>query len=169
MTIAARRLSPALLIAAFALAGCASNGQFPSLAIRPAELDSSIEPPEHAPVEVAPDAALGRDVSLLIGEAEAGGRDFEAAYAPAEAAVARAGASGSDSWVDAQVALSRLEAARGRAAGALGELEQIAARRSNQATNEADYAALQSAIDRLSRQAEEHLDRLNRLKARLGD
>lgn len=169
MTIARRRLASPLLLAALALAGCASRGQFPSLAMRPAELNSTIEAPERPPIAVPADAALGRDVSILVAEAEAGGRDFDAAYGPAESAVARAGASGSDAWVDAEVALSRLEAARGRAAGALGELHQIAARRADQATSDSDYAALQSAIDRLSRRAAEDEDRLNRLKARLGD
>jgi len=169
VTIAERRLAPSLLLAASMLAGCASRGEFPSLAMRPAEFDSSIEAPERAPVDVPADAALSGQVSALVAEAEAGGREFAAAYGPAETAVARAGARESDKWVEAEVAVSRLEAARGRAAAALAELQQLAARRADQATSEADDAALQAAIDRLSRQASEDQERLNRLKARLGD
>ena len=61
-----------LLAATFLLAGCAAEGDFPSLAPRPAERDRSTEEPARPPVDVADDAALRGRVAELLEQAAAG-------------------------------------------------------------------------------------------------
>jgi hypothetical protein len=153
------------LAAVVSLAGCVSQGPFPSLAVRPAELeDWSEEPVRIAPV-AAEDAALGRQVAGLLAEARAGWRDFEADLAAAERAAAGAGAQGSDSWIAAQEALSRLEAARSRTGQAIEELHQLRRARADLPTSGADLAALDAAIaeaEAIAARAQQRIDRLSR-------
>jgi hypothetical protein len=150
-----------------ALGGCTARGDFPSLAMRPAEREPLIEAPARAPTQTTSDAALLRQVSALEARGTAGARDFDAAYGPAEAAVARAGASGSDAWIEAQVALSRLEAARGQATSALADLEQLALDRADRPTGASDRAAIDAALARLRARAAGDQARLDGLKRRL--
>ena len=134
----------AFLAAALFLAGCAAQGPFPSLAPRPAELeDMSVEPVRPEPV-VADDPALAERIAALTGEARAGWRAFEAEAGAAERAAAASGASGSDSWLAAQQALSRLEAARGRTMAARAALDELALERQGQPTSPARPAAHRS-------------------------
>src|SRR5688500_16718120 len=94
------------------LGGCAPSDGFPSLAMRPVELQRSFEEPERPPVIVPSDASLLARIQALRGEAGSGDSAFEAAWPAAQAAVGRAGGRESESWIEAQQALSRLEAAR---------------------------------------------------------
>jgi hypothetical protein len=143
-----RTPGPALAaLAALLLAGCVSAGPFPSLAPRPAEQeDWSEEPVRPIPV-VADDPALRARIAALLDEARAGQRAFEAEAPGAERAAARAGREGSDSWLEAQQAISRLEAARGRSGTALADLHALALARAAGPTSEADQAALKAAIE----------------------
>jgi len=160
--------TPAIALAAMLTGGCAAGGDFPSLAMRPAELEGSIEAPERpAPAATHSDAALVQQVAALAAEGEAGARDFEEAYGPAAEAVERAGASGSDSWVEAQVAVSRLAAVEARAAGALADLNRIALEQEARATAESDRAAIAAAIDRLEALVARDRERLAALTDRL--
>ena len=154
--------------AALPLAACVPQGEFPSLAMRPAELDRSTEAPVRPPVEVPADAELRSQVEALHRRALEGDRAFDATYGPTEAAVAAAGARESDSWVEAQQALSRLESARLETMTALAELDQLAMARVDQPTSEADFAAINQAIGDVERLALAQQARMDRLRARLG-
>jgi hypothetical protein len=113
-------LVPALLLF---LPGCASQGDFPSLAPRPVE--SELPPADRAPPEaVLPDdPALPAGLQPFLAAARQGQAEFERSLPPARAAVGRAGASGTDSWVEAQQAISRVEAARNATAKAIADLD----------------------------------------------
>ncbi|HWH22402.1 MAG TPA: hypothetical protein VNT25_03800 [Allosphingosinicella sp.] len=150
---------------ALALASCASRGSFPSLAPRPAE-GLSNEEPVRTPVAVAPDRGLAGTIARLIGQAREGQRAFERALPRAREAASRAGAAGSDSWVEAQQALSRLEAARKDTIAALAELDRLTVERAAVPTNAAQFEALQAtaeAVASLARDQQEEVDRLRRL------
>ena len=152
------------LLSSAPLAGCVTEGPFPSLAPRPDER-LSIEEPVREALIVADDAALRTRVAALLGEARQGERTFDADYGAAARAMGRAGPTGSDSWIAAQQALSRVEAARGRTSDAATELHQLALERSGQATSAADRQALDDAIaeaDRLVAGQQARIDRLSR-------
>jgi hypothetical protein len=82
----------------------------------------------------------------LLAEARSGDADFNRDYDAAARASGRAGREGSDSWLDAQQALSRAEMSRGRATDAAAELHQNVQARAGQPTSAADQAALDAAI-----------------------
>jgi hypothetical protein len=150
------------LAAAALLAGCVSEGPFPSLAPRPDER-LSIDEPERAAPQIANDSALGVRVNGLLAEARAGDAVFERDYDAAARAASRAGPEGSDSWMAAQQALSRAEAARGRTGSAVAELHQLAVTRADQPVSEADRAMLAAAIDQADGIVAAQQARLNRL------
>ena len=161
------RLPIALLLAISALAACVPQGDVPSLAVRPAERDRTTLPPVRPTLDVPSDPALGQRIAELQRDAAAGDRAFDAAFGPTEAAIVRAGAPASESWVEAQLALSRLEAARNDTARALTELDRLAIDRAAVPTNEADYAAILEAIAAVEAIAALQQRRLDGLRARL--
>jgi hypothetical protein len=153
------------LLAAALLCGCVSQGPFPSLAPRPAESEDWSEEPVRAIPAVADDSELGGRIAALLGEARGGQRAFAAEAPAAERAAARAGPRGSDSWLEAQQAISRLEAARGATGTALAELHALALARASAPTSEADQAALKAAIDEaeaIAARQQERIDRISR-------
>lgn len=158
---------PAFALALMALGGCVAEDGFPSLAQRPAELSRSVEAPIHPAVEVPSDPALRARIAALIGQAQGGERDFVAALGATEAAVGRAGAAGSESWVEAQLAVSRLEATRTATTRALAELDGLAIGRAEVATNSEDFAAIGAAIAEVERIAASQQQRWDRLRGRL--
>ena len=161
------RLSIALPLVASALAACVPQGDVPSLAVRPAERDRTTLPPVRPAVEVPSDPALGQRVVELLRLAAEGDRAFDAAFGPTEAAIARAGAPASEKWVEAQLALSRLESARNDTSRALTELDRLAIDRAAVPTNESDYAAILAAIASVEAIAAVQQRRLVTLRARL--
>lgn len=158
--------SPALVAALLlCLAGCVSRGPFPSLAPRPAEQEDWAEEPVHTAPAVADDAALRTRIAALNADARDGGRAFEADVAAAERATAHPGAEGSDSWIEAQQAISRLEASRGRTMDAAAELHQLQLARTGQPTSATDLAALDAAVEAVNAIAarqQREMDRINR-------
>ncbi len=158
----------AALLCAAALAGCVAEDDFPSLAQRPAELNVSLEEPLHPAVEVPSDPALRSRLVELRRQAHEGERSFAAAIGSTEAQLGRAGAAGSESWVEAQQALSRLEATREATMRALAELDQLAIGRAEVPTSSEDFAALNAAIAEVERLAVSQQQRWDRLRARLG-
>ena len=147
------------------LAGCVSQGPFPSLAPRPAEQEDWTEEPAHLAPAVADDTVLQSRIAQLIQEAREGSRAFEADLPAARRAAARVGAEGSDSWIEAQQAISRLQASRGKTDEAAAELHQMRVGRSGQATSAADLAAIDAAIqevDALVEFQQSQLDRVSR-------
>ena len=165
------KLQAALIIplaaAAFAASGCAPAGPFPSLAIRPEERLITVGEPRRPRVDPAGDPALRGRVDALLGQGRSGTRAFDEAEPAAERAVRAAGASGSEGWVSAQQQLSRLEAARVETTTALAELNDLASARAGQATNSADYAAIEQAIAELERLAAGQQARLDALRSRI--
>jgi hypothetical protein len=159
------RCFPLAIAASLLLAGCAQQGQFPSLARRPAEdIDMTIEPVREAPV-VARDAALGARIEALTDALRSGDRRFDADYSAASGAARAAGPQGSESWVMAQQAISRLEASRAQTTAALADLNQLRLERADLPTNEEDQAALETAIafgDRITAEQQARIDRLRR-------
>jgi hypothetical protein len=166
--IARIRLSLALAVSALALAGCVAQDGFPSLALRPAERDVSFEPPVRPRIEVPSDLALRTRLAELQGQAAAGNRDFEATVGGVDALAGAAGPPESESWVEAQQALSRLEASRGPTTRALSDLDQLAFARADMATNEEDDAAIEAAVAAVGAIAERQQQRIDRLRTRLG-
>ena len=159
----------AALIAAASLAGCVPQGEFPSLAPRAAERDRSMEPPAREAAATPDDPALRARVAELGRQAQAGERDFAAALPAAEAAVAAAGPAQSDGWVAAQLAISRLEAARAETMRALTELDRLAIGRADMATSGEDHAAIEAAIAAAQALAAGQQARIEALRARLAD
>src|SRR4051812_21531900 len=159
-------LAPALLAAA----GCAENGTFPSLAQRPAERAYELErdavlPPAPARPD---DPAVARRVAELVAEAEAGQAEFERAAGAARAAVAKGGAPSSDSWIEAEQAVSRVSAAGARTGSALADLDRYAADETNSnALSEADAARLRDAVSRVQALADAQAAEIARLEASL--
>lgn len=155
-------------LAALALAGCVAQDGFPSLALRPAEREVSFEPPVRPRVEVPNDVGLRTRLSELQGRASDGDRAFHAALGATEGAAAQAGAAESESWVEAQQALSRLESTREPTTRALSDLDQLALSRADMPTSDEDNALLDAARESIERLAAAQQQRVDRLRSRLG-
>jgi hypothetical protein len=139
------RVHFSLLVPALLVAGCATGGDFPSLAPRAVE-QLSMEEPVRVDPPVAPNPALRGEAEALLARARTGDRAFEGAYARALPLARAAGPANSDSWVQAQEAISRAEAARAETTSALAELDRLVTDRADDPTNETDHAALMVAF-----------------------
>lgn len=158
---------PLLLFPAILLAACVPEGDFPSLAMRPGERDLSTEEPTRPAIEVPDDGALRQQVAELRRLAAQGDAAFDAGYGATAAAVAAAGPRESDGWVEAQQALSRLEAAREATMRALADLDRIAMDRIGAPTSASDFAAINAAIAAVEQLALAQQQRMDALRARL--
>lgn len=138
-----RTLVPPFFLALTA-AGCAQGGDFPSLRPRPVELLSMEEPVRSEPA-VAGDPALRSRAAELLAQARAGDGAFDAAYAEALPRVRAASAANSDSWVQAQEAISRVEASRRATTAALADLDRLLVDQADEPTSRADHEALVAA------------------------
>ena len=121
---------PRLLFLALLLpvAACAKPGTYPSLNPRPIETKAAglLSEPESQPAPLAPaTAAVQSKVDAAVASAQQGARDFGAALPAARAAASAAGASGSESWIAAQMAISALERTRTPVKGALSDLDAL--------------------------------------------
>ncbi len=114
------------------LAACSTpEGDFPSLSKRPYESADPVAEPNPVPVAVTTTmpAALSEQTNQLLVRNRNGDAAFAKARSAAESA-ARAGsgaAQGSESWVQGQMILSRLDAARSESVAALGEMDRMIA------------------------------------------
>ncbi|MEE4453778.1 hypothetical protein [Novosphingobium resinovorum] len=129
MTRAKARLLALLL--PIGIAACSAGGTYPSLAIRDVERPSgsaaAAQGEAQAPLPALPPASadlVTRLAGLVKVAQEADGR-FQSNRPAAERAVGSAGATGSDSWSTASVALARLESSRSSAMAALAELDVL--------------------------------------------
>ena len=140
------KLFLALLIPAL-IVGCAAPGEYPSLAKRPFEKPPSN--PSTTPVEptIPSDLAVLARIADALKRAREGVADFNAALPVARAAAERgSGASeGSDPWIDAQMAVSRLERTLEPARNALADLDDER-RVLDQHPGSPDQPALKEAI-----------------------
>ena len=155
------RLLP--LLALFA-ASCANQGAFPSLLPRPVE-QLSFEEPIKVDPPVAPDPALRSRAASLLADARAGDGAFEQAYAGALPQVRGAGGAGSDSWVQAQEAISRVEAARNGTTTALAELDLLVSEQSDDPVNEELWAEIQQMRDAAAALAADQQRRVEGLRS----
>ena len=168
MTVGIRLRFAASAAAALGLCGCVAQDGFPSLAMRPAERQVSFEPPVHPHVEVPSDSALLARIGELQGQAAEGERAFRGALGAAESAAGAAGSAESDSWIEAQQALSRLETTRAATTRALSDLDALRLARADTPISEQDYAALQAAVESVEGIAEAQQARIDRLRRQLG-
>ena len=76
-----------------------------------------------------------------------------------------AGAAGSDAWVQAQEAISRVEAARETGISALAELDRYVATRADEPTNQADHEALIAAVRAAEAMVADQQRRLDALRS----
>ena len=178
-------LLPLSLVPAL-LAGCASQGPFPSLAPRAIEqelgdarvatgrcrdaqaaADGCFDPAQTAsaqPAAITPDdPQLRSRVAELLGSARRGQSDFTALLPRASQQAARAGSSGSESWVAAQQEVSRLEAARSATVDSLAALDGLVIARSRQPTSAGDYEALLAAAEEARRLADTQQAEIDRI------
>jgi hypothetical protein len=150
------------------LAGCAAPGPYPSLAPRPIEkaLGEPAVPPAVAPLP--DDPAVAARVAAFLDEARAGDAEFRAALPAASAAVRRAGAVGSDRWIEAQQAVSRAQTAEMRTTRALADLDRFGVDQANAKTlSPGDLARLQAATAEVQRLADAQREEIGRLQAAL--
>jgi len=159
--IVRRVLASALVLLA---AGCATGGEFPSLAPRPVE-QLSFEEPVRVDPPVAADPALRARANALVAEARGGDRAFETAYGVAASRVRGAGAAGSDSWVQAQEAISRVEASRAITSSALADLDVWLTEISAEPVNAELWAEIGQDRAAIAALADAQTRRLNALRA----
>jgi hypothetical protein len=115
------------------------------------------------------DAALLNQLSGIEARARSGHSKFFAAAALARAAASSAGASGSESWIAAQQALSALVATRAPVTRALAEIDELAAARVQRLGGiaAADLRAIQSAAARVGELDRSEAGLINQLQAQL--
>ena len=151
------------------LAACASSGDYPSLAQRPAErVEGTLTPaaPDATPAPPpAPSADLVERLAALRGEAAARHAEFTAALPVAQRLANAAGSTGSDSWASAQVALADLDSLRSRAAVSLADLDTLWVDATLDGGAREAIGATRSEVESLVRQEDEALARL---RARVG-
>lgn len=146
------------------LSGCAAPGPYPSLAPRPAEKAYAEDAEERKPTPQPDDPALAGEIDRLLAAGRAGAAEFDSALPAAQRAASAAGGSGSDSWIEAQQALSRLEAARARTTAAVADLDRLAVERTSAGTlGSGDSERLRAATAELQAITDSQADRLQRL------
>lgn len=150
------------------LGGCVSQGPFPSLAPRPGEGDFVLAEPDRPAPVIADDPALRRQIETLLAGAQDGRRAFDGVYDEARTAIGGGGVEGSDAWVEAQQALSRLESARAATGDALTRLDALAIERADLPTSQADFALIESTIAEVERIDRAQQSRLTALRGQIG-
>lgn len=117
------------------LAGCATPGQFPSLARRaqedvPGRIGGTVQPAPAAPAVVVPDLS-GADDSARLGALRSAANEAHSRFAAkrttadALTEAARAAPAGSEAWATASVALSDLTTEHDALVGILADIEAI--------------------------------------------
>lgn len=153
------------------LAACAAGGAYPSLAPRAVEkMDSEEAAPAPVPaLPTAGDPALASRLTALQAEARQGQAKFDAELPAAQAAAGRAGAAASEGWIEAQRALSSLEATRVLSVTALAELDtlNVARAEGDFATRTTDLAAIGAAIELVQALVERQQAEIDRLRGAL--
>lgn len=161
----------AALLSIIALSACsAPGGPYPSLQPRPAE---AIDPrvPVTRPInERAVTPALASRLSALINEAQSGEAAFDGPASEAERLAAIAGAPQSDSWIEAQEALTAAIAARKPTATALADIDDIGgnALQTNAGISPNDLAAINTAAEQVSALDRRQVERIDAIQKRLG-
>jgi hypothetical protein len=146
------------------LAACANGGDYPSLALRPAERMQGTLTPDTPDVAVPPLAALSADIAQRLAElrhdAAARHAEFTAAVPATQRLANAAGATGSDSWASAQVALADLDSLRSRAAVPLADLDTLWVDATLEEGPREAVAAVRDEIEAMVKREDETLARL---------
>lgn len=149
------------------LAGCAAQGEYPSLAKRPIEKGetTSTSPP---PPAIPSDPALLARIDTAVKQAKDGVPAFEAALPASREMVQRgAGAAeGSDAWISGQMGASRLERTVIPARDALSALDAERTPAIGRGNAE-DIARLEAAIAEVEAIVDRQAGEVNRLLAML--
>lgn len=171
------RTRPRLLIAVlpFLAAACSTAANYPSLALRDVERGSGQAMPvageaaTPAPALPPAGADLATRLDGLVAAARAADQQFQTNRPAAERAVATAGATTSDSWSSASVALAELEASRSQAMVALAELDTlyVDARSAGPAEETPNARAISAARDQVGSWVAEQDKVIASLSARL--
>lgn len=159
------RLAPFALLA---LAACEPKSSFPSLAPRP--MERALGPVDQAPPEtaVADDPALPDRLRPLVEAGHASQAEFDKALAAARRVVAASGPPGSDSWVGAQQAVSRVQNASAPMAKALADLDAFAIEQAKaHPLSPGDQDRIQQANAELQALADAQRGEIEALQARL--
>lgn len=120
-----------LICAPLLASACAtpSGDGYPSLAKRPVEGTLSTRPPEPqpAPPPLPADATLAERIARYRSDAAIGESRFRAALGAAQSRALSAAGSGvsSEAWLEAQMAISAADAARGPSVAALASLDTL--------------------------------------------
>lgn len=153
------------------LSACGSTPQSgaPSLAPRAAE---AIDPRVPIPNEIIAgpaDPALAARIAGLMAEVRAGDAAFQVAATEAERMAAVAGPAQSESWIEAQQAVSALIAARAPVARAISDLDALVAARLAVSGGmlPGDLRALETATAEAGAIGESEAEVIDRLQARL--
>lgn len=157
------------LILAALVSGCApmpDSGRFPSLLPRAIESRSdAVEtpPPAIATPDPMLDARLG-EIERALREAT---QAFDNGYARADrlANAARGSRAGSDTWLDAQVALAELDVLRTDTRLAIADLEQLEADRALELVPE--YPAITALVATAKAQETQQNERISSVEKRL--
>ncbi len=116
-----------IVIALFlSLSACGKAGNYPSLNPRPIEAKASglLTEPVADSVPLAPASpGVRATVDSAVNAAQAGDVEFNRALSSARSTAQGAGASGSESWIAAQMAISALERSRRPVKAAMSDLD----------------------------------------------
>lgn len=158
-------LSGALALT-LSLSACATSqaGAYPSLEQRPAERVSGTLQPTPPSAEPAPPPAPSADLASRLAALEGDARSAHAAFTRAAPAAERlaiaAGATGTDSWAAAQVALADLDSLRSSAAIALSDVDILFIDAAVGGGNAAAIAVVRQSIEALVAEEDRILARL---------
>ncbi|RPF70826.1 hypothetical protein [Aurantiacibacter spongiae] len=146
------RFLPPLLVVAALLSACAGPERpYPSLAIRDVEREGGAfdAPPAPAITPDPPRSATLDRLESLAADARAAHRAFLEIEPTARARVNAAGATGSESWAVAQVALGTLETRRSQALVAMADLDRLYVEAATSGTDLSRIAPVHAEIDAL--------------------
>jgi hypothetical protein len=160
-----------LLIGLLVASGCSSpGGPYPSLQPRTAERIDPRVPVEKAMNHRPASAGLTASLRSLVDQARGGEPAFDSAAAEAERLAQSAGASQSESWIQAQEALTAAVAARKPIASALADIDEMGARalqtQGGLAPN--DLAAIDLAASEVAAIDQRQAERIKAIQGRLG-
>lgn len=161
----------AAMLALLALAGCASApGEFPSLAQRPIERATASRAKAAPPPAPGVDPALAARLASIESAAHDADARFQAALPDVRRLADAAGAEGSESWVQAEQALSALGTTRAEGTAAVPELDDKAdAIVGAAAPSPADLAAIAATEGRVAALDSAHGEAMDAITRRLAD
>ncbi|GGD97353.1 hypothetical protein GCM10011515_16410 [Tsuneonella deserti] len=155
---------PFAIALAMTVSACASSGDYPSLAQRPAERVGGLFEPDTPEVIPSPPPAPSADLVARLAQLQRDAASLHAQFNAAAPAATRlagaAGGTGSDSWASAQVALADLDSLRSRVAVSLAELDALWVDSTVEAGPRDAIGSARDAVEGMVRQEDEVLARL---------